>query len=241
MAGGTTMKPVLINSPSLANCSLLELGDNVEELINAGVRFLHIDLMDGHYVPNLCFPMRIISDIKEKYPDITTDVHLMAVPPEDYVQRLADAGADYVSFHIDSTNFTIRMLNALKGAGMKAGVVINPSQRIDALSPFIDLVDMVTVMAVEPGFAGQRFMERTVGRVLDVARMRKQAGLDFLINVDGAINYPNIIPCVHNGANVFVTGIYTVFRQPDGIFSACHRFEEELKKGAEEGFDSDAY
>ena len=235
------MKPVLINSPSLANCNLLELGDNVDELVRAGVEFLHIDLMDGHYVPNLCFPIRIISDIKEKYPGITTDIHLMAIPPEDYVKRLADAGADYLSFHIDSTRFTIRTLNAIKAAGMKAGVVINPSQPIDMLSPFIDLVDMVTVMAVEPGFAGQRFMERTVPRILEVARMRKQRDLDFLINVDGAINYPNIIPCVRNGANVFVTGIYTVFRQPDGITSACRRFEEELAKGAKAGFDPDAY
>lgn len=235
------MEPVLINSPSLANCNLLELGDNVDELVRAGVRFLHIDLMDGHYVPNLCFPIRVLSDIKEKYPDIITDVHLMAIPPEDYVQRLADAGADYLSFHIDSTRFTIRTLNAIKNAGMKGGVVINPSQGTDSLLPFIDLVDMVTVMAVEPGFAGQRFMERTVPRILDVARMRKQKGLDFLINVDGAINYPNVIPCVHNGANVFVTGIYTVFKQPDGITSACRRFEDELRKGEALGFDPDVY
>ena len=131
------MEPVLINSPSLANCNLLELGDNVDELVRAGVRFLHIDLMDGHYVPNLCFPIRVLSDIKEKYPDIITDVHLMAIPPEDYVQRLADAGADYLSFHIDSTRFTIRTLNAIKNAGMKGGVVINPSQGTDQLLPFI--------------------------------------------------------------------------------------------------------
>ena len=235
------MKPILINSPSLANCNLLELGNDVEELMKAGVRFLHIDLMDGHYVPNLCFPIRIISDIKAKYPMVITDVHLMADAPEDYVQRLAAAGVDYLSFHADSTHFVIRTLNAIKAEGMKAGVVINPSRNVEILAPYLDLVDMVTVMAVEPGFAGQRFMERTIPRILDIARMRKNAGLDFLINVDGAINYPNIIPCVKNGANVFVTGIFTVFQQPDGITSACRRFETELEKGKAQGFDTDAY
>jgi len=182
------MKPVVFNSPSLANCNLLELADNAEELVKAGVKWFHIDLMDGHYVPNLCFPVRIISDLKEKYKDITVDVHLMVDNPIDYISRLAECGADYFSFHADSTSFPIRAMDAIHKAGMKGGVVINPSQSIDIIRPYADLLDMVTLMAVEPGFAGQRFMERTVPRVLETAKIRKEKNLDYLINVDGAIN-----------------------------------------------------
>src|SRR5699024_5278340 len=110
-----------------------------------------VDIMDGHYVPNLCYPLRVISDLKGKYPDMIIDVHLMVTNPADYVERLRQAGADYVSFHVDSTNFAIRLLRSIKEAGMKAGVVLNPSQRVDVLTPYLDRVDYVVLMTVEPG------------------------------------------------------------------------------------------
>ncbi len=107
------MKPIVINSPSLANCNLLELKDNVQELVDAGITWMHIDLMDGHYVPNLYFPIRIVSDLKAAYPHLILDVHMMVTNPMDYIQRLADAGADYLSFHSDSTPFVIRTLEMI--------------------------------------------------------------------------------------------------------------------------------
>lgn len=235
------MLPIVINAPSLANSNILEIGKDVEQFTSAGVSFFHIDIMDGHYVPNICLPVRVISDIKEKYPFVKADVHLMVTDPIEYVDRLADAGADYVSFHCDSTPFAIRTLMRIKNSGMKGGVVINPSQSVDVIRPYADLLDMVTLMAVEPGFAGQKFMERTVPRVLDTARIRKEFKSDFLINVDGAINYPNIKPCIKNGANVLVTGVYTVFKQPDGIVSACRRLDEEIKSAFDEGLNDGAY
>ena len=154
---------------------------------------------------------------------------------------MADAGVDYLSFHVDSTDFAIRVINRIRAKGMKPGVVINPSQHVDVIEPYIDLVDMVTLMAVEPGFAGQQFMMRTIPRVEKLAAMRKQSGNDFLINVDGAMTYEGLVPCVKRGANVIVTGIFTIFQQPEGIVGACQKFEKTCEDAMNEGFVGDAY
>ena len=235
------MKPIIKNSPSLANCNTLFIRDDIEELRKAGVTFLHVDIMDGNYVPNICFPLRFVKDLKSEYPDMILDVHMMVTDPISYIDGMAEAGADYLSFHADSTPFVIRTIDRIRSRGIKPGVVLNPSQAVEAIEPYADLVDMVTLMAVEPGFAGQTFMPRTIGRVEELASLRKKTGNDFLINVDGAINSESLIPCVRRGANIIVTGIFTVFRQPDGILSACRRFDEECEKGLSEGFIGNAY
>jgi len=235
------MKPVFINCPSIANCNTLHIREDIEKLREGGVTYLHVDLMDGHYVPNLCFPLRIVKDLKQEYPDMILDVHMMVTDPMSYVDYMADAGVDYLSFHTDSTFFDIRVLERIRSKGMKAGVVINPSQRVDIIEPYLDLLDMVTLMAVEPGFAGQKFMMRTVDRVQTLASLRKKSGNDFLINVDGAMTYEGLGPCVRRGANVFVTGIFTVFQQPEGIVGACEKFRKACEAAAAEGFIADAY
>lgn len=235
------MKPIVINSPSLANCNTLHIREDIEELRRAGVRCLHVDLMDGHYVPNLCFPIRFVKDLKEEYPDMVLDVHMMVTEPLDYVERMAEAGVDYLSFHVDSTPFSIRVINRIREKGMKPGIVINPSQPVEIIGPYIELVDMVTLMSVEPGFAGQKFMIKAIERVEALASLRKRCGNDFLINVDGAMNDIGLVPCIRRGANVIVTGIFTVFQQEDGIAEACRRFDENCKLGMQEGFIGDAY
>lgn len=235
------MKPVFINSPSLANCNTLHIREDIEQLRAGGVKFLHVDLMDGHYVPNICFPVRFFKDLKEEYPDMILDVHMMVTDPLFYVDLMADAGVDYLSFHADSTPFDIRVLERIRSRGMKPGIVINPSQRVDVVEPYLDLVDMVTLMAVEPGYAGQQFMMRTVDRVQTLATLRKRSGNDFLINVDGAMTYEGLGPCIRRGANVIVTGIFTVFRQPEGIVGACEKFRNACEAAAAEGFIGDAY
>jgi len=235
------MKPIVINCPSLANCNVLYIKDDIEKLREGGVKYLHVDLMDGHYVPNLCFPNRFMKDLKKEYPDMILDVHMMVTNPMDYVDLMADAGVDYLSFHVDSTDFAIRVINRIRAKGMKPGVVINPSQHVNVIEPYIDLVDMVTLMAVEPGFAGQQFMMRTIPRVETLAAMRKQSGNDFLINVDGAMTYEGLVPCVRRGANVIVTGIFTIFQQPEGIVGACQKFEKTCDDAMNEGFIGDAY
>ena len=235
------MRPTIINCPSIANCNVLDLRKDIDELREAGVRWLHIDLMDGNYVPNLCFPLRAIGDLRKAYPDMTLDVHMMVTDPISYVERMAEAGTDYLSFHIDSTNFVIRTLERIKKAGMKAGVVVNPSQDVRLVAQYADLLDMVTLMAVEPGFAGQKFMPRTLGRIETLASIRKESGNDFLINVDGAINYEHLGPSVRRGANVIVTGIFTVFQQEGGIAGGCAHFASACAEAVAQGYIGDAY
>ena len=218
----------IINAPSLANCNLMHMADEIDQLIAGGVSFVHIDLADGHYVPNLLFPVSFIKSIRQKYPQLTLDVHLMVTNPFDYVSKMSESGADYLSFHLDSTNFSRRLLEQIRCSGMKAGIILNPSQPITMLEPLVNYCDYVVLMSVEPGFAGQRFMPDAIGRLEQLCALRAASGRDFLISVDGGIDYENSAKSVSLGADILITGIYTVFHQPDGLTSACQRFQKEM-------------
>ena len=148
-----------INAPSLANLSLVEFGGRLRELKDNGVNFFHIDLMDSHYVPALCLPPRTVRDVKALCPDAVAEVHLMVDDPTAYLDELRDNGADWVSFHLDSTRFVRRTLAAIRERGMRAGVALNPSQPVELLRPVLPWLDYVVFMSVEPGFSGQRFLD----------------------------------------------------------------------------------
>lgn len=214
----------MLNSSSIINCSFLNMREELDQMVAGGTTMFHIDLMDGHYVPNLCMPIKLIEELKKNYPDVTMDVHIMVTNPSDYVKRLADAGADYVSFHTDSTNFVRRTINEIRAAGMKPGILINPSQRIDHIEPYIEYVDMITLMTVEPGFAGQPFLEGGLERLQEIADLRKKHHCKFLINVDGGINDERAARCKEIGVDVIVGTVHNIFRQPDGLTEACKRF-----------------
>lgn len=225
------MNQTLINAPSLANCSLLTLGEEAALLAKGGAEWFHIDIMDGNYVPNLCFPLKVIGELKAAHPAVLTDVHLMVEHPEAYMERLANEGADYVSFHTDSTRFSRRLLESIRAHGMKAGVVLNSSQRVDSLVPLLDFLDYVVLMSVEPGFAGQTFMPEAVERLKELVALRGER--EFLISVDGGIDHAHAKECARLGANVFITGVYTVFRQGMPLDQACRAFQKEICEAAE--------
>lgn len=220
---------MLINAPSLANIPITEFTPQLQELHDGGVRFFHVDLMDGHYVPNLCFPVRAVGDIKRSYPDCEVEVHMMVSDPFSYIRRMKEEGADRVSFHIDSTSFVRRCLTEIRAFGMKAGVALNPSQNIEVLRPFMHYLDQVVFMSVEPGFAGQKFLEGSLERLAELVQFREKNGLDFMIIVDGGVHYGILEDVVKTGADAVVTNIYTIFNQPEGIVGACKKFDEAVK------------
>ena len=220
---------MVINAASLANIPLTEFTVQLQELYDGGVRFFHVDLMDGHYVPNLCFPVRAVGDLKRKYPDCEVEVHMMVSDPFPYLRRMREEGADRVSFHLDATSFARRCLTEIRGLGMKAGVALNPSQPVSLLRPVLPYVDQVVFMSVEPGFAGQKFLEGSLERLAELARLRREMGLDFMILVDGGVHYGILEEAARCGADAIVTNIYTVFNQPEGITAACRRFEAAVR------------
>ena len=219
----------MINAPSLANCGLFTMAEEMDGMIRGGVNFVHIDIMGGHYVPNIFFPLSIVQAVRKRYPNLTIDVHLMVTNPEDYVDRMREDGADYLSFHIDSTRFSRRLIDSIQQSGMKAGVVINPSQPISLLEPLVRFVDYVVLMTVEPGFAGQPFMHDALERLDELQKLKKETDAHFMISIDGGIDREHSAECMKRGAEILVSGIYTVFGQPEGLEKACASYQKEME------------
>jgi len=218
----------MINAPSLANCSLLDMGGAVDELVSAGITRVHVDVMDGHYVPNLCFPPSFVGDLTARHPQLEVDVHLMVEDPDRWIDVLARAGARWVSFPSDSTRFARRTIAALKAAGLRAGVGLNPSQRVDVIEPYATDLDYVVLMAVEPGFSGQPFLPSTLDRLEQLVALRDRNAASFVVEVDAGITEETGRQCLQRGAEILVTGIYVTFNQPDGIAAAVRRFARQM-------------
>ena len=216
---------MVINDPSLCNIPFLDFPQQVQQLYDAGIRFFHLDIADGHYADNLIFAPKIVGELRSRYPDSVLDVHLMVDDPAKYVPVLADMGADYIAFHTDSTRFVVRTLDLIRKHGVKAGVCINPSQTIEHLEPFAGEIDHLVFMSVEPGFPGQKFLPGAMPRFQALSEWKKAHGYDFMVIADGGITYDNLPELVQYGADAVVTNIYTIFNQPDGIASACRRFD----------------
>lgn len=209
------MNRTMLTAPSLLACDFLHLEDEVRRAEQSCADWLHLDVMDGVYVPNLSFGFDIISKLR-RVSNLYFDVHMMTVCPEKYLEVLQKAGANSVNIHSDvlSKEKTIETLQAIKSLGMDAAVALKPKVTASEIADFIPYCDMVLVMTVEPGFGGQKFMADMMPKVAEIRKMADQVKPELRIQVDGGVSVTNIDQCAAAGANVFVVGTSS-FKAPD--------------------------
>ena len=194
-----------ILSPSILAADFSRLGEQIREAEHAGARYLHIEVMDGVFVPDISFGMPVILSIR-KCSDIFFDVHLMIDRPERYIKEFADCGANLINFHIEATRDVVGTIQKIRFLGRKVGITISPETPAETVEPYLKLVDMVLVMTVEPGFGGQKLMPECLEKVRQVRAMVTGLGLKTDIEVDGGIRADNVELALEAGANVIVSG-----------------------------------
>ncbi|HPF43389.1 MAG TPA: ribulose-phosphate 3-epimerase [Syntrophomonadaceae bacterium] len=204
---------MIIVAPSILSANFTRLGQDIDQVKTAGADWLHIDIMDGHFVPNLTIGPQVVADIR-KVTDLFLDVHLMIEKPENFVGAFAEAGADLITVHAEASNHLNRLVNQIKQTGCKAGVSLNPATPAMLLEDIIADVDLILLMTVNPGFGGQSFIPSVLPKIKVVKQMLERQNAAAYLEVDGGINNLNAPEVVRAGANVLVAGSY-IFGNPD--------------------------
>lgn len=195
-----------IISPSILSANFAKLGDEVKTVIEAGANWIHFDVMDNHYVPNLTFGPMICKAIKPYVGNALIDVHLMVSPVDELIHEFAKSGADIIVFHPEATNHLDRSLNIIKSYGLKAGLAFNPGTPLNYLDHTLELIDIVLIMSVNPGFGGQSFIHSTYNKISQVRKLIDNSGKNIILQVDGGVKVDNIRTIKDAGANAFVAG-----------------------------------
>lgn len=224
------MKEFIYMEPSMIAADWARMGEEARSCFEAGAEILHLDVMDGHFVPNLTMGPALVAAIRKAVPKAILDVHLMIYNPDDYVEKFIEAGADEITFHLEATEEVEHVLNFIRVCGKKSGLAIRPETTETLLLKYLDIADKFLIMTVEPGFGGQAFMPEMLDKVKFLRDSAKKLGIEIDIQVDGGIDYETGRQSIEAGANRLVTGTH-FFKQKDRREAVCKYNElRKLKK-----------
>ena len=201
-------------SPSILSADFAKLGNEIQDLEKAGADFIHIDVMDGHFVPNITIGPEVINKLR-KYTSLPFDVHLMISPVDDFIKNFAEAGADIITIHPEATDDLISSIKKIKSYNKRAGVSLNPETSVDKVLSVLKIIDLVLIMSVNPGFGGQKFIEKTLEKVKILRKEIDSKKLKTQIEIDGGINFENSNMAIAAGIDILVSGT-TIFKENGG-------------------------